>query len=148
MRAAGCLPLLHVILSCRPSISNILTLGMTPWTTVGPSQGFPSAYTGQHNRECGHTSMPRVEFEPTIPVYERPIPLWSAVGILHLEKSVLWTVRLVQNDIGLNMGCVLLMLIKGWKSSIEVLNRQFWNCNVCIIQRASSFLNPLKLKLV
>jgi len=31
-----------------------------------------STYTGQHNTEkCGHTSMPRAGFEPTIPVFER-----------------------------------------------------------------------------
>jgi hypothetical protein len=38
---------------------------------IGPTQGlYP--HTGQHNTEKrGHTSMPRVGFEPTIPVFER-----------------------------------------------------------------------------
>jgi hypothetical protein len=39
---------------------------------IGPTQGV-YLHTGQHNTEKrGHTSMPRVEFEPTIPVFERP----------------------------------------------------------------------------
>jgi hypothetical protein len=37
---------------------------------ICPSRGF-STHTGQHNTEkCGHTSMPRAGFEPTIPVFE------------------------------------------------------------------------------
>jgi hypothetical protein len=39
---------------------------------IGPTQGL-YIHTGQHNTEKrGHTSMPRVGFEPTIPVLERP----------------------------------------------------------------------------
>jgi hypothetical protein len=39
-----------------------------------------SIYTGQHNTEkSGHTSMPRVGFEPTITVFERPKTLIASV---------------------------------------------------------------------
>jgi hypothetical protein len=38
---------------------------------ISPAQG--STYTGQHNTEKHrHTSMPRAEFEPVIPIFERP----------------------------------------------------------------------------
>jgi hypothetical protein len=43
-----------------------------PGRGIGPTQGL-YLHTGQHNTEKrGHTSMPRVGFEPTIPVLERP----------------------------------------------------------------------------
>jgi hypothetical protein len=39
----------------------------------GSARRKASTYTGQHNTEKrGHTSMPRVGFEPKIPVFERP----------------------------------------------------------------------------
>jgi hypothetical protein len=39
---------------------------------IGQMQGL-YLHTGQHNKEKrGHTSMPRMGFEPTIPVFERP----------------------------------------------------------------------------
>jgi hypothetical protein len=39
---------------------------------IGPTQGL-YLHIGQHNTEKrGHTTMPRVEFEPTIPEFERP----------------------------------------------------------------------------
>jgi hypothetical protein len=39
---------------------------------IGPTQGL-YLHTGQHNTEKhGNTSMPRVGFETTIPVFERP----------------------------------------------------------------------------
>jgi hypothetical protein len=38
----------------------------------GLSRCKATTSAGQHNTEkCGHTSMPRVGFEPTIPVFER-----------------------------------------------------------------------------
>jgi len=52
----------------------------------GSARRKASTYTGQHNTEKrGHTSMARVEFEPTIPVFERPKTVRtsdrSAIGI-------------------------------------------------------------------
>jgi hypothetical protein len=39
---------------------------------IGPTQGL-YLHTEQHNTEQrGHTSMPRVGFEPAIPLFERP----------------------------------------------------------------------------
>jgi len=39
---------------------------------IGLTQGL-YLHTGQRNKEkCGHTFMPRVGFEPTIPVLEQP----------------------------------------------------------------------------
>jgi hypothetical protein len=45
-------------------------VGILGWG-ISPTQGL-YLYTGQYNTEKpGHTSMPRVGFEPTIPVFER-----------------------------------------------------------------------------
>jgi hypothetical protein len=52
-----------------PEFMNLRTFGRTPG---GSDRRKASTYTGQHNIEKGgHTSMPRVGFEPVIPVFER-----------------------------------------------------------------------------
>jgi hypothetical protein len=80
---------------------NLHTLGMTSWTEDQPvARPLPVHRTTQTQNKCTHTSMPRVGFEPTIPVLERantvhaldcvatvigshpltsPISLWRAV---------------------------------------------------------------------
>jgi len=48
------------------------TLGRTPWKGHHPdSKPLPTHGTTQHRKSQTHTSMPRVEFEPTILVFEQ-----------------------------------------------------------------------------
>jgi hypothetical protein len=58
---------------------------------IGLTQGL-HIHTGQHNTEKrGHTSMPRLEFELTIPVFELPKTVRasdrSAIGIGYRERE-------------------------------------------------------------
>jgi hypothetical protein len=51
---------------------NLYTVGRTPWTGEQPVAGpIPTQRTTQTQNKRTHISMPRVGFEPTIPVFER-----------------------------------------------------------------------------
>jgi hypothetical protein len=47
------------------------TVGRTPWTGISPSQGLYTHRTTQTQNKRTQTFMPRMGFEPTIPVFER-----------------------------------------------------------------------------
>jgi hypothetical protein len=50
----------------------LYTVGRTPWTGDQPvARPLPTHRTAQAQNKRTQTSMPRVEFEPTIPVFER-----------------------------------------------------------------------------
>jgi hypothetical protein len=50
----------------------LYTVGRTPWTGDEPvSRPLPTHKTTQTQNKRTQTCMPRVEFEPTIPVFER-----------------------------------------------------------------------------
>jgi hypothetical protein len=76
------------------------TVGRTPWMGDRPdARPLPThthTHRGKNNREkCGHTSMPRVGFEPTIPVFERPKTVrasdCSAIGTSLCESSEVYS---------------------------------------------------------
>jgi hypothetical protein len=51
---------------------NPYTVGRTPWTGDQPvARPLPTHRTTQTQNKRTQTSMPRVRFEPTIPVFER-----------------------------------------------------------------------------
>jgi hypothetical protein len=51
---------------------NLYTDGRTPWTADQPvARPLPTHRVTQTKNKCTQTSMPRVRFEPTIPVFER-----------------------------------------------------------------------------
>jgi hypothetical protein len=51
---------------------NLHIVGRTPWTGDQPvARPLLTHRTKQTQNKCTQTSMPRVEFEPTIPVFER-----------------------------------------------------------------------------
>jgi hypothetical protein len=47
------------------------TVGRTPWAGDQPVARPLPAHTGQQKHKHTQTLMPQVEFEPTIPVFER-----------------------------------------------------------------------------
>jgi hypothetical protein len=67
----------------------IHTGGRTPWTRDQPlAKSLPTHRTKQTQNKRTETSMPRVWFEPTIPLFERvktARPLWSAAGNISLS---------------------------------------------------------------
>jgi hypothetical protein len=48
----------------------LYTVGRTPWRVISPSQGRYVHMTTQTQNKSTQTSMPRVRFEPTSPVFE------------------------------------------------------------------------------
>jgi hypothetical protein len=51
---------------------NLHTVGRTPWMGNQPTaRPLPAHRTAQAENKRTQTSMPRVEIEPTIPVFER-----------------------------------------------------------------------------
>jgi hypothetical protein len=51
---------------------NLYAVGRTPWTSYQPvARPLPTRRTTQRQNRRTQTSMPRVGFEPTIPVFER-----------------------------------------------------------------------------
>jgi hypothetical protein len=70
---------------------NLYTVGRTPWTGDQPSQGR-CLHTEQHKQnKRTQTSVPRLGFEPTIPVFERTktvLVLDRAVTVIGIAKPV------------------------------------------------------------
>jgi hypothetical protein len=71
------------------SVLNLFTVGRTPWTGDQPVAGqLPTHRTTQTQNKHTQTFMPRVEFEPTIPVLERA----KAVHALDRAATVIGTI--------------------------------------------------------
>jgi hypothetical protein len=65
---------------------NLYTVGMTPWTGDQPiARPLPTHTTAQTLNKRTQTSMPRLGFELTIPVFE----LAKTVHALHSEATVI-----------------------------------------------------------
>jgi hypothetical protein len=68
------------------SFLTFYTVGRTPWTGDQPvAWPLPAHRTAQTQNKRIQTSMPQVEFEPTIPVFERA----KAVQALHRAATVI-----------------------------------------------------------
>jgi hypothetical protein len=62
---------------------NLYTVGKTPWTGDQPvARLLPTRRTTQTQNKRAQTSMPRVGFEPTIPVFERPKSVHQIILII------------------------------------------------------------------
>jgi hypothetical protein len=71
---------------------NLYTVGRTPWTGVqAVARPLPTHRTTQTQNKRTQTSMPRVEFEPTAPVFEQAKTVYALncaatmVGCIHIH---------------------------------------------------------------
>jgi hypothetical protein len=74
---------------------NLYTVGRTPWTSDKPvARPLPTHRTTQTQNKRTQTCMPRVVFEPTIPVFERAKTVRAldraatVIGILQLYRTM------------------------------------------------------------
>jgi hypothetical protein len=76
----GCWPLFQLI--------NLYTFGRTPWTGDGPVTGPLPKHSGkQTQNKSTQTFLPRVGFEPTIPVFKR---------VKTVQKLVNWKINQIE----------------------------------------------------
>jgi hypothetical protein len=74
----------------------LYTVGGTPWTGDQPvARLLPIHRTTQTQNKCTETSMPRVGFEPTTPVFERAKTIHAldrastVIGLINLRVTII-----------------------------------------------------------